>query len=105
MGSVASVASLLLCASLTGVAIAAQSPSDASHAALQLDLPAQPVGDALSRLAEVAGLQIVFYSDAARGIRAPELVGSFNVATALERLLADTPLDYELLKPNIVVIR
>ncbi|MFL6619095.1 MAG: TonB-dependent receptor domain-containing protein, partial [Povalibacter sp.] len=105
MGSVANVVSLLLCASLTGVALAAQSSSDASAATLQLDLAAQPVDDALSRLAETAGLQIVFYSEAARGIRAPELVGSFSVATALERLLANTPLEYELLNPNIVVIR
>ncbi len=105
MGSVARVVSLLLCASLATVAVGAQSARDHEARVLQLNLAAQPIGDALSRLAEIAHLQIVFYSEAARGIRSPELIGSFDLSTALDRLLANTPLYYEWVGANIVVIR
>src|SRR4051794_38198117 len=95
------IVSLLLCASLSCAAMA--ETSHGSHAAvLQLNLPAQPIADSLNQLAQAAGLQIVFYSDAALGVQATELVGSYDVVSALDRLLAGTPLDYEFANANVI---
>lgn len=99
------IVSPLLCALITPIAVAAQSARDLEATVLQLDLTSQPLGDALSQVAEAAGLQIVFYSEAATGLTAPRLAGSFDVITALERLLAGTPLEYELLNDDTIVVR
>lgn len=99
------IVSPLLCALLAANAGAAQSPRAPERKALQLDLAAQPLGDALNYLAKAAGVQIVFYSDEARGVSAPALVGSFDVISALDRLLADTPLEYEFLNENTIAVR
>ena len=74
-------------------------------AVLQLDIASQPLGDALSRLAEAAGVQVVFYSEVAEGVMAPHLAGSYTVRDALDRLLADTPLEYEFLSEHTLSIR
>lgn len=100
--AVSTAAVLALLASLADAA-ALERASDAT--VLQLDIPSQPVGDALSRLAEAAGLQIVFYSDVAAGVIAPRLAGSYTVREALERLLAQTPLEYEFLSEQTVAVR
>lgn len=105
MASWGFIMSPLLWAALTGMALAAQSPREVPPAKLQLDLPSQPLGDALSRLADLAGLQIVFYSAEAQGVQAPRLMGSFDVPTALEMLLAGTPLHYEFLDTGTIVVR
>ena len=97
------IAASLLCTALAPPVPAAQSVRDFEAKVLELNLPAQPIGDALSAVAEAAGLQIVFYSDAAVGLTAPALVGSFDVVSALDRLLAATPLQYEFIKDTIVV--
>lgn len=99
------MASPLLWVLLTGVAVAAQSVRGSEARVLQLDLASQPLGDALNQLAKAAGLQIVFYSDAARGVSAPALIGTFDVATALDRLLAGTPLIYEFLNDDTIAVR
>jgi iron complex outermembrane recepter protein len=99
------ILSPLLCALLAGTAMAAQGPLDSQATVLQLDLAPQPLGDALSQLAEAAGLQIVFYSEAAQGIRAPRLAGSFDLPTALNLLLADTPLEYEFVSADTIAVR
>lgn len=97
------IAASLLCAALAPVATAAERVRDLEAKVLELNLPAQPIGDALSQVAEAAGLQIVFYSDAAVGLTAPALAGSFDVASALDRLLAQTSLQYEFVNGTIVV--
>jgi hypothetical protein len=105
MQSTRLAATLLLSASLSCTVHAAQGLLAPPGRALQLDLAAQPLADSLNQLAEAARLQIVFYSEAARGVQAPQLVGSFDVATALDRLLANTPLEYEFVDTNTVVVR
>lgn len=95
----------ILWMSLVGTASAAPTPLEAPTRALQLDLASQPLGDALNQLAQAAGLQIVFYSDAARDLKAPALLGEFDVATALDRLLHGSPLEYEFLNADTIVVR
>jgi iron complex outermembrane receptor protein len=70
-----------------------------------LDIEAQPIGDALSRLAEDSGLQIVFYTELAEGVSAPRLAGVYTARTALDRLLGGTRLDYEFINERTVAIR
>src|SRR3954471_17444715 len=89
MRSARFVVSVLLCAFVPCVTVAAQNPAARPSKELQLNLAAQPVSDSLSQLAEAAGLQIIFYSEAAQGLQAPQLAGSFDVAAALDRLLAN----------------
>src|SRR5690606_14731442 len=97
------IAASLLCAALAPVATAAERVRDLEAKVLELNLPAQPSGDALSQVAEAAGLQLVCYSDAAVGLTAPALAGPFDVASALGRLLAQTPLQYAFVHGTIVV--
>ena len=104
MASIRAVPTAVLCALLAAAANGAPTVR-ARDAVLHLDIASQPVGDALSRLAEAAGLQIVFYSDVAAGVIAPPLAGSYSVRDALDRLLAGTPLEYEFLTEQTVSVR
>jgi outer membrane receptor protein involved in Fe transport len=85
--------------------MAAQNVREAQGTVVQWALSPQPLGDALNQVAQAAGLQIVFYTAAAGDLNAPAVVGSFDVATALDKLLAQTPLEYEFLKADTIVIR
>jgi hypothetical protein len=63
-----------------------------------LDIAPQPLGDALSEFAKQAGMQIVFHSQIGKGTVAPGLNGAFTLKAALEKLLANTELEYSYLK-------
>lgn len=76
-----------LAAALLGSGIAL-----AQGAALDLDLPAQPLDKALNALARQSGAQIVFVTDVAAGQHAPALHGQLTVEQALRQLLAGSGL-------------
>lgn len=59
---------------------------------VDLDIPAQPLDQALNALARQSGAQIVFVSDVAAGKTAPALKGRLTVTEALARLLDGTGL-------------
>lgn len=99
------VATAVACVLLACATHGAETPRSATTAVLQLDIPSQPIGDALSRLAEVAGVQIVFYSDVTSGVRAQRLTGEYTLAAALDRMLAGSPLEYEFLSEHTVAVR
>lgn len=69
-----------------------------------LDIPAQPLGEALNQLSAQSGLQIILHSELARGLMSNRLVGQFTPQAALERLLAETGLRYEYLGPEAVAV-
>jgi len=73
--------------------------------AVKLDIPAQPVADALNALAQQTGLQVVFSMETVEGELAPKLQGTYTPEAALERLLANTSLRYEFINSNTVAIR
>ena len=67
------IVTALLSLSLGSITIAqaddlADRPSR-SAASLEIDIPAQPVGDALNAFAEQFGLQVVLYADVGDGVR------------------------------------
>lgn len=70
---------LALCLSLS---LAAQA------APVQLDLPAQPLAQSLSQLAQQAQVQLLFDEALLSGARAPALRGAFEPQDAIARLLA-----------------
>lgn len=105
MASMRAVPTAALWALLAGAANAAAIDKAPDTAVVELDIAPQPVGDALSRLAEAAGVQIVFYSDVAAGVIAPRLEGSFTIRQALDRLLAGTSLEYEFLNEHTISVR
>lgn len=91
----------LLAAALAAGPVLAQPSAEP----VPLQIAAQPLGDALSRLAELTGLQIVFDSQAVAGLTAEPLTGRFTLEEALRSLLADTALEYEFLNARSVAIR
>lgn len=103
MALIRAAKALAVCALLVGTATAVAGPSDATLRELQID--SQPLADALSRLAQVSGLQIVFYSEIAADLRSPPLIGAFTVRAALERLLSGTQLEYEFIGERTIVVR
>lgn len=57
-----------------------------------VDVPASDAVAALQRLAEQAGIEILFPQENVRGVRTNALKGQFTPRDALERLIAGTPL-------------
>jgi iron complex outermembrane receptor protein len=103
--SAGAVATAVACVLLACATHGAEVPRSATAAVLQLDIPSQPIGDALSRLAEVAGVQIVFYSDVTSGVRAQRLTGQYTLRAALDLMLAGSALEYEFLSEHTVAVR
>ncbi len=87
---------------LAGTAIAAEQPKAPAAA---IDIPAQPLGDALSQLAEQTNLQFVFYSEIGKGLITDRLVGTFTADSALARLLLNTGLRYEYIDARTIAIQ
>lgn len=75
----------------TTLPVQAQASTTAA-APLTLDLPAQPLGQALNELARRADLQLSFPAEAVAGKTAPAVAGRLTPAQALERLLAGSGL-------------
>jgi hypothetical protein len=74
-------------------------------ASVPIDLSAQPLGEALRKLAKQADLQILFDSSLVAGQWADAIDGTFPPRAALDRLLRDTGLEAYEQAPGVVVIR
>lgn len=61
--------------------------------AVDFNLPAQPLGQALNALAQQAGAQVLFAAELAQGRTAPPLQGRFSIEQGLHRLLAGSGLE------------
>jgi iron complex outermembrane receptor protein len=68
--------------------------------ALSLDLPAQPLDQALQALARQSGAQIFFVTELAARHRAPALKGQLTLRDALQRLTAESGLVVRARGPN-----
>jgi iron complex outermembrane receptor protein len=88
------------------VAVAQSPPATSEPVTLELDIPAQPISDALNAFAKQSGLQVFFIaSEGTRNILSTPLVGTFDARSALERLLTNTGLSCEPLDAHSVAIR
>ncbi len=79
---------------LFGGAALADQALTAAERPVQLDVKAQPMVDALNQFARQAGLRIVFYTEVAKGVTAPRLVGTYTPDAALRELLRASDLEY-----------
>ena len=72
---------------------------------LPIDIPAQPLSDALSALSRQTGLQ--FFADSAltQGITAPAVAGRMTADEALQRLLAGSGLSHQFTGAGAVTLR
>lgn len=62
-------------------------------APVEVDLPAQPLSDALRQFADQAGVGVAFESELVAGKQAPEVKGRLEARDVLSRLLADSGLE------------
>ncbi|MBL8271978.1 TonB-dependent receptor plug domain-containing protein, partial [Steroidobacter sp.] len=73
--------------------------------AVKLDIQAQPIGDALNEFARQAGIQVILQTQDGAGIVSPRLVGEYQPRAALEKLLANSGLEFEYLNGNTIAVR
>ncbi len=90
-------APLALAAAVTAALLAGHVPrahaqADSASTPVAIDIPAQPLGQALNQLARQARLQLSFPSDLVAGKAAPAVSGSLTTRQALDRLLSGSGL-------------
>lgn len=73
---------------------AAPAPALAQDAPARVNIPAQPLGDALLQLGEQTSLQIFFAQDVVSGLNARPVSGTLAPEAALRVLLQGTGIDY-----------
>jgi len=86
-------------------ATAAPQTSSSLDGEIAVELPTQPLGEALRTLAKQANLQILFDANLVVGRTARSISGRFTPRTALDALLRDTGLEAYEQAPGVVVIR
>ena len=84
---------------MTGVPVRADGPT------FELDIPAGTADVALKALAEQTEFLTLFQSDDVEQVRTQAIKGPFTVEEALVRILADTPLAFDLIKRGVIVVR
>lgn len=95
----------LSCCALAGAAVPRHAAAE-QPPTLSLEIPAQPLREALSEFGRQSGLQVVFIqTDVDAGLVAGRLAGTYSAKEALERLLANTGLRYEFLNERTVAVR
>ncbi|KRG63722.1 hypothetical protein ABB26_10950 [Stenotrophomonas humi] len=82
----------------------AQSTNGQVSPSASFDIPRQSMDTALTRLADQAGIRILFASDDVAGLQAPALSGSYTPEQALSALLAQTGLGWRWREAGIVVV-
>lgn len=73
--------------------------------AIEIELSAQPLGDALRELAKASGLQLLFDPNLVSGRQAPAVAGTLAPREALQQLLRGTELEAHEESPGVLVIR
>lgn len=68
--------------------------TQAQAAPVAVNIPSQPLGNALVALGQQSGLQILYQSDLVNGLRAPAVQGEMEPTVALQRLLDGTGVRY-----------
>ncbi|HYM34873.1 MAG TPA: TonB-dependent receptor, partial [Steroidobacteraceae bacterium] len=85
--------------SLSGAAQAAQQANSANSA-----IAPMPLNKALDRFAQQSGLQLIYVSTLADGLRTEGAPGGLSQEATLDALLAGTGLRYRFINPNTVTI-
>lgn len=72
---------------------------------VQLDLPAQPLDQALTSFADQAGLHLLYTTGDVAGLAGPALRGSYSVEQALQQLLAGSGMGWQFSDARTVTLR
>lgn len=95
-----------LCGILAGLALAAVVHAEATPAApVSFSIARQPLQDALTQFGRQSGYQLLFLAEITAEVMAPEVVGKFTPQSALERLLANSGLQYRFVNDRTITIR
>jgi hemoglobin/transferrin/lactoferrin receptor protein len=81
------------------------SPVRAQQGGLSLDIPAQPLADALTAFGQQARVQVSVDTVLVQGLRSPGVHGRLDSGAALDRLLADTGLEWRLVDGVVTLQR
>jgi len=90
---------LLLCNTLSAAAA-----GEITRHSVFLDIPALPVCDALHELRWQANAKVIYERSDCGASKAPKIFGTFSVAQALQTLLRNTQLRYEVLEDGAIGI-
>lgn len=74
-------------------------------AEVQITISASTMAAALMQLSQQTGLQVLFATDGAMHLTAPRLTGTMTGRAALEYLLRDSGLTYEIVNSRTVAVR
>lgn len=88
----------------SGGAPAAEPIRPGQAEAVAIDIPAQPLSDALRALSRQTGLQFIADSALTRGVTAPAVSGTLRPTEALTRLLAGSGLQYRMTGANSITL-
>lgn len=72
---------------------------------VQIDLPAQPLDQALTTFADQAGLHLLYTTGDAAGFASPAMHGSYSVEQALQQLLAGSGMSWHFSDARTVTLR
>jgi outer membrane receptor protein involved in Fe transport len=99
------VISLSLAAAL-GASLMAAAPVSAAQSSSthQFAVGQQPLGDALNRVAQTAGVQIMVPPDLVRGRTAPTLSGQYTVNQALDKVLSGSGLTHRNTRGGVITV-
>ncbi|PVY68040.1 TonB-dependent receptor [Pusillimonas noertemannii] len=103
--SVALCLELAALGALPAFLLAAPLKAHAQDAAVQINLPAQPLDDSLIQLGRQTSLQFFYTPETVAGLRAPGVAGRMTAEQALQQLLAGTPVEYRRSGRNITLSR
>ncbi|WP_178372247.1 TonB-dependent receptor [Pollutimonas bauzanensis] len=79
--------------------------AQAQEAAVQISVPAQPLGSALVQLANQAALELIYSPDIVAGLTAPAVSGRITPDQALRALLAGTGIEFRRNGKNVSLSR
>jgi iron complex outermembrane receptor protein len=97
---------LLLTTALTEIAMfGLAGAANAADQAFQFDIPAEPLGQALTDFSRISSQQVVFSETVTNGRNTSGLHGSYTAAQALDTLLAGTDLRSETNAAGVVMVR
>ncbi|MEM9750652.1 MAG: TonB-dependent receptor, partial [Pseudomonadota bacterium] len=96
---------LCMASALTLVSMGAGAPALAQPvAATEMRIAAQALSDAINEIASQSGVQIVLYSEDAKGLSAPALNGVYTAEQALDLVLANTGLSYRRINDRTIAV-
>jgi iron complex outermembrane recepter protein len=99
------IRSLSACLSLTFGFLAGTAVAEISDQPLEINIPAGSLAEALEKLGEQSGLQIMYEPAVAEGIRVTAVNGTLTASDALGKLIAHTGLKADRVNEKTVVLK